>query len=33
VPAIVFNQKHLVTGAQGTENYTSILKQLAGAGA
>jgi predicted DsbA family dithiol-disulfide isomerase len=31
VPAIVFNQKHLVTGAQGTENYTGILKQLAGA--
>ncbi|MEM5494085.1 DsbA family oxidoreductase [Hoeflea sp. AS16] len=33
VPAIVFEGKHLVTGAQGTENYTSILKQLTGAGA
>ena len=31
VPAIVFDGKHLVTGAQGTENYTSILKQLTGA--
>jgi predicted DsbA family dithiol-disulfide isomerase len=29
VPAIVFDQKHLVTGAQGVENYTSILSQLA----
>ncbi|AKI01126.1 putative dithiol-disulfide isomerase involved in polyketide biosynthesis [Hoeflea sp. IMCC20628] len=29
VPAVVFDRKHLVTGAQGTENYTSILKQLA----
>jgi predicted DsbA family dithiol-disulfide isomerase len=28
VPAMIFNQKHLVTGAQGTENYTSILKQI-----
>ncbi|MCY0094523.1 DsbA family oxidoreductase [Hoeflea ulvae] len=28
VPAVVFDRKHLVTGAQGTENYTSILKQL-----
>jgi len=33
VPAIVFDRKHLVTGAQGTENYTSILNQLAGADA
>jgi len=33
VPAIVFDGKHLVTGAQGTENYTSILTQLAGADA
>ncbi len=33
VPAIVFDQKHLVTGAQGTENYTSIVKQLTGADA
>jgi len=29
VPAIVFDRKHLVTGAQGVENYTSILNQLA----
>lgn len=28
VPAMVFNQKHLVTGAQGVENYASILQQL-----
>lgn len=30
VPAIVFDSKHLVTGAQGIENYTRILEQLAG---
>jgi predicted DsbA family dithiol-disulfide isomerase len=29
VPAMVFDRKHLVTGAQGTDNYTSILAQLA----
>jgi predicted DsbA family dithiol-disulfide isomerase len=29
VPAMVFSRKHLVTGAQGVENYTSILTQLA----
>ncbi|MDU0111525.1 DsbA family oxidoreductase [Psychrosphaera aquimarina] len=28
VPAMIFNQRHLVTGAQGTENYTSILNQI-----
>ena len=28
VPAVVFNSKHLVTGAQGTENYINILKHL-----
>lgn len=28
VPAIVFNKKHLVTGAQGIENYIAILQQL-----
>jgi len=28
VPAMIFNQKYLVTGAQGTENYVSILRQL-----
>lgn len=30
VPAMVFNQKHLVTGAQGVANYTNILKHLTG---
>ncbi|WP_108484784.1 DsbA family oxidoreductase [Oceaniglobus ichthyenteri] len=29
VPAMVFDRQHLVTGAQGVENYTNILKQLA----
>ncbi|MEM5474817.1 DsbA family oxidoreductase [Pacificibacter sp. AS14] len=29
VPAVVFDRKHLVTGAQGVDNYTSILSQLA----
>lgn len=29
VPAVIFDRKHLVTGAQGVENYTSILRQLA----
>ena len=29
VPAMVFNRQHLVTGAQGVDNYTSILEQLA----
>jgi len=28
VPAMIFNQRHLVTGAQGVDNYVSILKQL-----
>ena len=28
VPAMVFDRKHLVTGAQGTENYTNILTHL-----
>lgn len=28
VPAIVFDRQHLVTGAQGVENYKSILSQL-----
>jgi predicted DsbA family dithiol-disulfide isomerase len=28
VPAVVLDRKHLVTGAQGIENYTSILGQL-----
>ena len=29
VPAVVFDRQHLVTGAQGVENFTSILNQLA----
>jgi predicted DsbA family dithiol-disulfide isomerase len=29
VPAVVFNQRHLVSGAQGVDNFTSILNQLA----
>lgn len=29
VPAIIFNRRHLVSGAQGMENYTSILNQIA----
>lgn len=28
VPAMIFNQKHLVTGAQGADNYAAILTQL-----
>ena len=32
VPAVIFNRRHLVTGAQGVENYTRILEQLAAAG-
>lgn len=28
VPAVVFDRQHLVTGAQGMENYTNILNQL-----
>lgn len=28
VPAVIFDRQHLVTGAQGVENYTSILTQL-----
>lgn len=29
VPAIIFNERHLVSGAQGVENFKSILAQLA----
>lgn len=29
VPAVIFNNRHLVTGAQGVERYASILEQLA----
>ena len=28
VPAVVFDRQHLVTGAQGVDSYTRILKQL-----
>ncbi|MCR9135231.1 MAG: DsbA family oxidoreductase [Alphaproteobacteria bacterium] len=28
VPAMVFNGRHLVTGAQGVDNYVSVLRQL-----
>lgn len=28
VPAVVFNRRHLVTGAQGVENFTRIVEQL-----
>ncbi len=28
VPAMVFERRHLVTGAQGVDNYASILRQL-----
>lgn len=28
VPAVVFDRQHLVTGAQGVDNYKSILNQL-----
>ncbi|WP_341305232.1 DsbA family oxidoreductase [Pseudomonas sp. TMP25] len=31
VPAVIFNHRHLVTGAQGVENYTRILQELAAA--
>lgn len=29
VPSVIFNDQHLVSGAQGVENYLSILQQLA----
>ncbi len=29
VPSVIFNDRHLVSGAQGVENYINILKQLA----
>ena len=28
VPSIIFNGRHLVSGAQGVENYKHIIKQL-----
>lgn len=30
VPSMIFDSKHLVPGAQGTENYIKILQQLGG---
>jgi predicted DsbA family dithiol-disulfide isomerase len=30
VPAMVFQRRHLVTGAQGVERYAAILRQLVG---
>ena len=29
VPALIFNRRHLVSGAQGVDNFTHILEQLA----
>ncbi len=29
VPALIFNKRHLVSGAQGVENFKTILQQLA----
>lgn len=29
VPAMIFNERHLVSGAQGVDNYVGILEQLA----
>lgn len=29
VPSMIFNRRHLVTGAQGVENYKRVLEQLA----
>lgn len=29
VPAMIFNERHLVSGAQGVDNYLNILEQLA----
>ncbi len=28
VPAMIFNQRHMVGGAQGVDNYSSVLRQL-----
>ncbi len=30
VPAVIFNQRHLLSGAQGVDNYASALRQLTG---
>lgn len=31
VPAVIFNNRHLVTGAQGVETYARIIEKLTGA--
>jgi predicted DsbA family dithiol-disulfide isomerase len=31
VPAMIFDEKYLVVGAQGVDNYRSILEKIAGA--
>ena len=28
VPAVVFERRHLISGAQGVDNYAAILRQL-----
>lgn len=28
VPAVIFDRQHLVTGAQGVENFTRILDKM-----
>lgn len=30
VPVIIFDRRHLITGAQGVDNYVAILRQLEG---
>ncbi|MTI44873.1 putative DsbA family dithiol-disulfide isomerase [Roseibium hamelinense] len=30
VPAVIFDRRHLITGAQGVDNYAAILRQLSG---
>ncbi|MEM1140020.1 MAG: DsbA family oxidoreductase [Pseudomonadota bacterium] len=32
VPAVIFNKRHLASGARGTENFVTILRQLAAEG-
>ena len=29
VPSVIFDNRHLVSGAQGVESYIAVLKQLA----
>ncbi|MCX2725479.1 DsbA family oxidoreductase [Roseibium salinum] len=30
VPAVIFERRHLISGAQGADNYSSIIRQLVG---